>query len=107
MMKGLMIYLIFVGNVCFGQFNDTINYYLNYTSTGLVNKTNDGRSYVLNNNFRLGVSKKRVSMNISSLWIYGKQNESRTNNDLTAALDFNFYEKRQPARFYIWGLASY
>jgi hypothetical protein len=94
-------------SVCFGQFNDTVNYYVNYTSTGLVNKTNDGRSYVLNNNLRFSISKKRVSMNFSSLWIYGKQNMNRSNNDIVSAMDFNVYEKRHPARFYVWGLASY
>ncbi|RAW01903.1 hypothetical protein DQQ10_08865 [Pseudochryseolinea flava] len=80
---------------------------MNYTATGIVNKTNDGRSYVLNNNLRFSISKKRISANSSALWIYGKQNESRTNNDIIAALDFNIYERRQPARFYTWGLASY
>jgi hypothetical protein len=46
-------------------------------------------------------------MNLSNLWIYGKQNQNRTNNDIASSLDFNIYEKRQPARFYVWGLASY
>ena len=106
-MKFLWFIFFMSGNVCLAQFNDTLNYYVNYTSTGIVNKTNDGRSYVLNNNLRFSVSKKRVSSNTTTWWIYGKQNAINTNNDVMAALDFNIYEGRHPARFYTWGLASY
>lgn len=106
-MRYLLIFFLLASNVCLAQFNDTVNYYVNYTSTGIVNKTNDGRSYVLNNNLRFSVSKKRVSANTTTLWVYGRQNAIQTNNDILAAMDFNIYERRQPARFYTWGLASY
>ncbi len=29
------------------QYNDSVHYYVNYASAGIINKTNDGSSYVL------------------------------------------------------------
>jgi hypothetical protein len=88
------------------QFNDSVNYYVNYTSTGVISKTNDGNSYILNNNLRFSMSKKRVSLNASSLWIYGRQPGLLANNDFTVAADFNLYNDKS-RRLYYWGLALY
>ncbi|RYD69238.1 MAG: DUF481 domain-containing protein [Sphingobacteriales bacterium] len=87
------------------QFNDSITRYISYTSTGVINKTNDGDSYVLNNNLRFNVRRKDVSVNTTAGWIYGEQNDRRTNNDFNAALDFNLYKTFE--HFYYWGLATY
>jgi hypothetical protein len=88
------------------QFNDTVNYYIKYSSTGTINKTNDGDSYVLNNNARFSIAKKRVSLNTSLFWIYGRQSDLLVNNDFTAALDGNLYNLKM-RRLYYWGLALY
>ena len=89
----------------FGQFNDTVNYYINFASTGNINKTNDGTSYLLNNNFRYSISKKSISLNTTNSWMYGKQLGNLTNNDFFSGLDFNLYKTLY--NFYYWGLASY
>src|SRR5262245_19985101 len=87
------------------QFNDTTNYYVNCSSTGILNKTNDNRSYVLNNNFKFSIYKKHVSLNTTHNFTFGKQNEELTNRDFTSALDGNLY-KTLPHLYY-WGLAVY
>ena len=89
----------------FGQFNDTVNYYINFASTGNINKTNDGTSYLLNNNFRYSISKKSISLNTTNSWMYGKQLGNLTNNDFFSGLDFNLYNTLY--NFYYWGLGSY
>lgn len=87
------------------QFNDSTFYHLNYTSTGVLNKTNESRSYLLNNGFRFNVARKDVTMNFNTSWIYGEQIRVLTNNDFSSALDFNLY-KTLP-HFYYWGLATF
>lgn len=88
------------------QFNDTINYYLNYSSTGIINKTNEGDSYVLNNTLRLEARKKRISISNTNSWIYGEQQgKVLTNNDFSSTIDFNTY--RTLVHFYYWGYLYY
>lgn len=93
---------------CFGpaypQFNDTTNYYLNFSSTGIINKTNDRNAYVLNNNLKFSLYKKSHSLNTTHGLVYGEQQGKLTNRDLTSALDFNLF---QTPRSYYWGLASF
>lgn len=87
------------------QFNDSITRYIGYTGTGVINKTNDGDSYVMNNNIRFNVRRKDVSLNAAAGWIYGEQNDRKTNNDFTSSLDFNLFKTFE--HFYYWGLTSY
>jgi hypothetical protein len=97
--------IAFIPSVGFSQFNDTTHYYINYASTGSINKTNDGTSYLLNNNLRFSINKKTVSFNTTNSWIYGKQLGNLTNDDIYSGLDFNLYKRLQ--NFYYWGLANY
>jgi len=101
----LLILVMLLCSPAFAQFNDTTNYYANYTSTGVINKTNDGSSYVLNNNAKFSVAKKHMSFNMTTGWIYGKQLGVKTNNDVLSALDANLY-KTFP-HFYYWGLGTF
>ncbi|HTE28521.1 DUF481 domain-containing protein [Flavitalea sp.] len=87
------------------QFSDSITRYISYTATGVINKTDDGDSYVLNNNLRFNVRRKDVSLNAAAGWIYGEQNDQRTNNDFTSSLDFNLFKTFK--HFYYWGLTTY
>lgn len=87
------------------QFTDSTTYYAGFTSTGTVNKTNDGDSYLLNNGAKFSIRKKSISLNAVNGWAYGRQNQSLTNNDFSSSLDFNLY-KTFPHFFY-WGLANY
>lgn len=101
----LLLFLLMLPTYCMAQFSDSTHYALSYSSTGSINKTNDGQSYLLNNSAKFGVKKKSVSLNFGNTWVYGKQNQALTNNDFSSTLDFNLY-KTFPHFFY-WGLANY
>lgn len=100
-----LVPFLFLYQTSFAQFTDSTNYVVNYSSTGSLNNTNDGKSYLLNNGLKFGVRKKSVSLNFNNKWIYGKQNRQLTNNDFSSSLDFNLY-KTLPHFFY-WGLLNY
>lgn len=89
---------------CHAQFNDSLHYHIKYSSTGIINRTNDGASYILNNTGGFSVGKKSLKLNLAGSYIYGKQNQKLTNDDINAALDFNIY---QTPRWYYWGLGNY
>jgi hypothetical protein len=97
--------LFFSALTAFGQYNDSTFYRINVTSTGSINKTNDGRSYLLNNKLNFGVKRKDVVLNASNSFVYGIQNSTLTNRDFSSALTFNLY-KTLP-NFYYWGLLNY
>jgi hypothetical protein len=101
----LLVFCLLYAASGFGQFNDTTNYYVNLNSTGIVNKTTDGNSYVLNNGLRFSVYKKHISVNSTSRFIYGEQQDNLTNQDFSSAMDFDFLKKLR--RIYYWGLGSY
>ncbi|MDO7742289.1 MAG: DUF481 domain-containing protein [Pedobacter sp.] len=101
----VLVPFLFLYQTSFAQFTDSTNYVVNYSSTGFLNNTNDGKSYLLNNGLKFGVRKKSVSLNFNNKWIYGKQNRQLTNNDFSSSLDFNLY-KTLPHFFY-WGLVNY
>lgn len=108
--KGLLIASAMFGMIFHcsrlnAQFNDSTNHFISYSSTGVINKTNDGDSYVLNNNIRFNVRRKDLSVNMASAWIYGEQNDRRTNNDFNSSLDFNLFKTFK--HFYYWGLSTY
>lgn len=100
-----LLVALLTGISSFAQFSDSTHYYVKYASTGSINRTNDGNSYLLNNNIGFKVSKKKISFNTGGSYIYGKQNEKLTNNDVSAAADFNLYT--DTAQIYYWGLANY
>lgn len=89
----------------FAQFSDSVHYYVKYASTGSINRTNDGNSYLLNNNMGFKISRKRITLNTGASYVYGKQDRNVTNNDVSAAMDFSVY--RGLRKFYYWGLANY
>jgi hypothetical protein len=101
----LLILSVFCITCASSQFTDTTNYLVNYSSTGIINKTDNGNSYVFSNAFKFAARKKSITLNSSSSWIYGQQGNKHTNNDFSYSLDFNLY-KTIP-RFYYWGLATY
>lgn len=87
------------------QFNDTTHYHVIMASSGSINKTDDATAYLLNNALNFGVKRKDITLNSTNAWIYGKQNNTLTNNDFSSALFFNLY-KTFP-HFYYWGLLNY
>jgi hypothetical protein len=86
------------------QFTDSTQHLAQYTSTGSINGTNDSRAYLLNNQIKIGIRKKSVSLNFNNSWMYGKQNQQLTNNDFSSTFDFNLYNT---PNFFYWGLANY
>jgi hypothetical protein len=89
----------------FGQFNDTTNYYINYASTGIVNKTNEGNSYILNNNIRFNIYKRSISLSTTHGWVYGKQRDNLTNNDFISVADVNLFKNER--HLYYWALGNF
>lgn len=89
---------------CFAQYSDSIHHRLQVSSTGNLNRTVDGQSYLFNNAVNFGIRKKKFEFNASNGWVYGSNTEKLSNNDFTSTLDFNLY---QTPRFYYWGLGAY
>lgn len=98
-------FLLFCVTAAFGQYNDSTFYRINVTSTGSINKTNDGRAYLLNNGVSFGIKKRDVVLNATNTFVYGSQNDKITNRDFSSSLNFNLY-KTLP-NFYYWGLLNY
>jgi hypothetical protein len=96
---------IVLATTAYAQFNDSTNYYIKHSSTGIINKTNDQNSYVLNNTLRVSIYKKSFSVNTTNSWIYGKQQHQLANNDYTATVDFDLYKTDR--HIYYWGLLNY
>jgi len=105
--KQLLILFLFI--LCYhttrAQFNDTTHYHTALIASGSINKTYEGSSYLLNNALNFGIKQKDFTMNAANSWIYGKQDNTLTNNDFSSALVFNLY-KTLP-HFYYWGLVNY
>lgn len=101
----LLAIALLMAFICRAQFNDSVHHYINYTATGIINKTNNADSYVLTNALRFNINKKTIRLNSSSSWIYGEQQNQLTNNDFNSTLDFNIF--RPGSRFYYWGLAGF
>ena len=89
----------------FAQFNDSTHYHTAFASTGSINRTNGGSSYLLNNAFKFNIKNKHTTLNFNNGWVYGKSNGGLTNNDFSSLLDFNLNTKEP--HFYYWGLANY
>ncbi|WP_231491668.1 DUF481 domain-containing protein [Pedobacter sp. Leaf170] len=87
------------------QFSDTANYHIVASSTGSINKTNNDRAYLLNNNINFGLKKKSIVFNSTTSWLYGKQNNALSNNDFSTTMNLNLYKTF--TNFYYWGLVNY
>src|SRR5215203_4604842 len=101
----LFLLPLFCTTFTFCQFNDSTYYFIGYASTGLINKTNTGKTFVFSNVLKFATRKKTIALNSTSSWVNGWQQHNRTNNDFSSLLDFNLYRMRP--RFYYWGLAAY
>lgn len=106
-MKTLLLILLFVftQQLVHAQFNDSTHYLIGYTSTGVINKTNNNRSYVLNNGIRFTLNRQQASLNAASSWVYGQQQATKTNNDFSSTVDFDLYKNIR--QLYYWGIGNY
>lgn len=89
----------------FTQFNDSTFYYINFTGTGNINKTNDGKTYLLNNSLRFNVLVNKFELNTTNNYIYGANPTSKTNNDYLSVLDISYLKSKKG--LYYWALATY
>jgi len=104
----LLLPLIILYHTANAQFNDTIHHRVYLSSSGNFNRTIDGVTYLLNNNLKYSVRKKSFVMNAAGAWVYGHTPETLTNNDVTAAVDFNLYNLHiSLPRWYYWGLINF
>lgn len=87
------------------QFNDSTHYHVKFATTGIINRTNDAKSFVLNNALGFQVNKEKLTINSSNAWIYGRQGSRLTNNDFSTALNVDYLKNRQ--RLYYWGLVTF
>ncbi|MGC3943602.1 MAG: DUF481 domain-containing protein [Chryseolinea sp.] len=100
-----LIAVIISSGTALGQFNDSINHYIYIGSTGTFSKTNDLASYVLANNFKFTISKKKLSFNTANSWVYGEQSDVKSNNDFSSLIEFDFLKKQK--RLYYWGNGTF
>ncbi|MFT4094370.1 MAG: DUF481 domain-containing protein, partial [Niabella sp.] len=100
-----IVFLISLYQFANGQFTDSTTMHARLNSGGSINKTNDGSSYLLNNNAQFNIRKKRTSFNSSAGWLYGESPDKLTNNDFVLSSTINLY--RHFADFYYWGLINY
>src|SRR4051794_33961263 len=87
------------------QFNDSINYHLRFVTTGSLNQTNDGDTYLLNNSLGFNVNKRKATFNTNARWVWGQVNNTLTNNDFIGIADMDFLKK--VSKLYYWGLLDY
>lgn len=97
--------LTLVYNCILGQSKDTAVYYINQSSTGNFNQTNDGLSYTLNNSLKFNVTKKSIALNTTNNYLYGEQLNLLSNNDFNSIVDFSLNKKL--SKLYYWGMATY
>jgi len=101
----LCILLLTTASQLGAQFNDSTHYYVKYATTGIINNTNDAKSYVLTNALNFQVNKQKMTLNSSNAWIYGRQGSSLTNNDLNSVVNVDLLKNVQ--KLYYWGLVSF
>ncbi|MBS1599477.1 MAG: DUF481 domain-containing protein [Bacteroidetes bacterium] len=87
------------------QFNDSVHRYINFASTGSINRTNNNKSYLLNNSIRYSEKYSKFRFNTMASYNYGEQEKTVTNNDFAASADGDFYHNNK--RFFYWILANY
>lgn len=87
------------------QFSDTVHHFVGVSATGTINKTNNAATYLANQSGKFSLKKEKVLLNVSGSWVYGKQQNKITNNDVIAA--FNCDVNLPVKNTYYWGLATY
>jgi Protein of unknown function, DUF481 len=100
-----LFFFVCFRSLVFAQFNDSTHYRITFASTGVINKTKNTSSYVLNNAASFNINHKKFSQNTSASWIYGQQQKIISNNDLSLNADLDFLKNVH--RLYYWALANF
>ena len=105
MNKALLFFCLLYTQSSIAQFNDSTNHHFSFSTSGVINKTKETSSYVLNTGASYGISKKKISQNTSATWIYGKQQDKLSNNDVSVNADLDYL--RDVRKLYYWALANF
>ena len=100
-----LILVIGYSQVSFSQFNDSVHHRFSFSSSGILNKTNDVSSYVLNNLASFEINQKKLSFNIAADWTYGKQQKKLSNNDVSFFTNVDYLKNVRP--LYYWALLNF
>lgn len=95
------------GNKIFAQFNDTTHYHAAFASTGTINRSQDGNSYLLSNTLGFGVQKKDMEFNLASSYVYGRLNSALTNKDFVNTITANLHKFTPTPHTFYWVLVNY
>lgn len=96
---------ILYSQASFSQFNDSTHHHFSFASTGILNKTKEASSYVLNNSIGFNINQKKISQNTAVSWIYGQQQKLLSNNDLSIYADLDYLKNIR--KLYYWGLVNF
>lgn len=97
--------IMFISRLAFSQFSDSVHHHYLFTATGVINKTKDINSYVLNNMVAYEINKKKLSFNTGASWVYGKQQKLLSNNDVSVNANIDYLKNIQS--LYYWGLFNF
>src|SRR5688572_28578762 len=97
--------LLFAVQQSQAQFNDSTHHMLAYSATGIINKTNNNRSYLLNNEVRYTLNSTKITLNAAAGYVYGQLQDMKTNNDFSSTVDCDLFKTSH--RLYYWALGSY
>lgn len=100
-----IVAFIFCGKASFCQFTDSIHHHVTLGSTGIYNQTKDLKSFVLNNAASFEINEKKLSFSAAGSWVYGKQQNELSNNDVSASANVDYLKDVQ--KLYYWGLVNY
>ncbi|MFT3678729.1 MAG: DUF481 domain-containing protein [Ferruginibacter sp.] len=96
---------LLVHKAAVSQFSDAVRHYVKFNSTGIINQTTTGNSFVLSNTGSFNIFKKNIALNTAAGWVYGENKQVTSNNDLTTHADLNFF--RQGKKLYYWSLVNF
>ena len=103
----ILISILVCGKQALAQYNDTTHYHTAYSSTGTINRTQDGNSYLLSNALNLGIHQKQLELSLAGSYVYGRQNNVLTNQDFITTLTANLYKFTPFKHSFYWALANY
>lgn len=103
----ILFLFLFAGYNVHAQFSDSLHYHVSASSTGSINRTDDGNAYLLNNSLNFGIKKKDYRININGNYVYGKQNDALTNRDLASFINADLFKYTPFEHSFYWGLVNY
>jgi hypothetical protein len=103
----ILFVLLITGYNAHAQFNDTTHYHATLSSTGSINRTQDGNSFLLTNVLDFGMKRKDYSMNLNGNYVYGKQDNTLTNRDYNTLFNANLFRYTPFPHSFYWVLVSY